>query len=74
MIKHLFAGGRGKEAQGNLVAFDGYFSDLKEMIRILNNEMFTKLLFLILAGMILLFVLNYVKGQRISKEYLNKMI
>lgn len=74
MIRHLFAGGRGKEAQGNLVAFDGYFSDLKEMIRILNNEMFTKLLFLILAGMILLFVLNYVKGQRISKEYLNKIM
>lgn len=73
MIKHLFAGGRGKEAQGNLLAFDDFFSDLREMIRILNNEMFTKFLLVILAGMLLLFILYFIKGNRFAKESLYKV-
>lgn len=73
MIRHLFAGGRGKEAQGNLLVFDGYFADLKEMLRILNNEMFTKFLFIILGGMVLLIVLNHVKGHKFSKKKLSKI-
>lgn len=73
MIRHLFGGVRGKEAQGNLLTFNGYFSDLQEMIRILNNEMFTKMLFVILAGMALLLVINYVKGHRAAKDFLYKI-
>lgn len=73
MINHLFGTVRGKEAQGNMLAFDGYFSDLKEMVRILNNEMFTNLFFVILAGMVLLAILNYIKGYRISKDNLKKI-
>ena len=34
--------------------------------------MFTKLLFVALAGMVLLVVLNYIKGKRMKKESLNK--
>ena len=73
MIRHLFAGGRGKEAQGNLVTFEGYFDHLKEMIRIVNNEMFTNLLLVILAGMILLAVLGKWKKYSVSKERLYKI-
>lgn len=74
MIRHLFGGVRGKEAQGNLFAFEGYFADIKEMLRILNNEMFTKMLFVILLGMIVLAIVNYVRGIRVQKKQLEKAV
>lgn len=73
MIRHLFAGGRGKEAQGNLLAFGGFFSDLKEMVRIVNNEMFTNLLLVVLAGMILLEALGKWKKCSVSKGRIYKI-
>lgn len=52
MLRHLFSGGRGEEARGNLISMEGYFSSVKEMFRILSNEMFTKMLPLILIGLL----------------------
>ena len=73
MINHLFGGVRGKEAQGNLLDFEGYFADLKEMVRILNNEMFTKMLLIILMGMVLLTFLNYKRGYKLTNEVLYRV-
>lgn len=59
MITHLFLGGRGQEAQSNLFSLEGYGLALKEMFRILSNEMFTNLLPIILmclGGLFIVFV------------------
>ena len=72
MLEHLFGGGRGEEARGNLLSLDGYFSDLKEMFRIMNNDMFTKLLPVILIGIIGLVFICLKSGKKIEKKYLGK--
>lgn len=72
MLTHLFGGGRGEEARGNLLSFEGYFTALKEMFRIMNNDMFTKLLPVILIGIFGLAVICLKKGKRIEKKYLGK--
>lgn len=64
MLKHLFSGGRGEEAQENLLSLNGYFDNLKEMFRIMNNDMFMKLLVVILIGLFVLVVICY----KIKKE------
>lgn len=72
MLTHLFGGGRGEEARGNLLSFDGYFAALKEMFRILNNDMFTKLLPIILIGIMGLAVICWKKGKRIERKCLER--
>ena len=72
MLHHLFGGVRGEEAQENLLSLSGYFSDLKEMFRILSNEMFTKLLIPILGVLAILFLLNYRKEKNLNKELWKK--
>lgn len=72
MLAHLFGGGRGEEARGNLLSFDGYFTALKEMFRILNNDMFTKLLPVILIGVLGLAFICWKKGKRVERNYLGK--
>lgn len=68
MLEHLFGGGRGEEARGNLLSFEGFFTNLNEMFRIMNNDMFTKLLPVILIGLVLLTILcmKYKKQLRIE--------
>ena len=67
ILSHLFLGGRGQEAQGNLLSLDGYLPALKEMFRILSNEMFTKLLVVILFGLVGLFLICLKKGEAINR-------
>lgn len=66
MLTHLFSGNRGEEAAGNLLSFDGYFAGLKEMFRILNNDMFTKLLPVILLGILFILIICMKKGFRLN--------
>lgn len=73
MLAHLFGGGRGEEARGNLLSFDGYFTALKEMFRIMNNDMFTKLLPVILIGIIGLAFICLKKGKHIERKYIGKV-
>ena len=61
MLEHLFGNGRGEEARGNLLSMNGYLSDLREMFRIMNNDMFTKLLPAILVAMLFLWLICYKK-------------
>ena len=61
MLYHLFGGVRGKEAQSNLFALEGYFSDLKAMLAVLSSDMFTKMLPLILLGIIGLCIIYWKK-------------
>lgn len=72
MLTHLFGGGRGEEARGNLLSFEGYFSALKEMFRIMNNDMFTKFLPVIFIGIIGLAVICHKKGKYIERMYFGK--
>ena len=72
MISHMFGGSRGEEATGNLLSFDGYFLGLKEMFRILNNDLFTKLLPVILVGILVLFLICLKKGERFQVRQWNK--
>lgn len=72
MLRHLFGGGRGEEARGNLLSMDGYFSSVKEMFRILSNEMFTKMLPVILLGLMFLTILCLKIGKRIEWTSLKK--
>ena len=72
MLKHLFGGGRGEEARGNLLSMDGYFSAVKEMFRILSNEMFTKMLPVILIGLLLLTLLCVKREKKIQWDILKK--
>lgn len=65
MLTHLFGGGRGEEVRGNLLSFEGYFVDLIEMFRIMNNDMFTKLLPVISLGIIALLFIYIKKGYQI---------
>ena len=67
ILTHLFLGGRGQEAQGNLLSGDSYLPALKEMFRILSNEMFTKLLPVILVALVCLLLISLKKGDQISK-------
>lgn len=66
MITHLFLGGRGQEAQSNLFSLDGYLPALKEMFRILSNEMFTNLLPVILICLGILLVISVIKKNSID--------
>lgn len=66
MIIHLFGGGRGEEARGNLLALEGYFSSIRETFRIINNDMFTKMLPIILVGILVLLFINKRKGYHIE--------
>ena len=61
MLHHLFGGVRGKEAQSNLLVLDGYLSALKVMFSVLNSDMFTKMLPIIILGMIGLAVICWKK-------------
>ena len=61
MLHHLFGGVRGKEAQSNLFAVDDYLSDLKAMFTVLSSDMFTKMLPIIILGMIGLAVICWKK-------------
>ena len=70
MLEHLFFGGRGEETKGNLLSFDGYAEGLREMFRIMNNDMFTKLLPVIFVGILLLFVLC-LKYKRLNVKQWN---
>ena len=74
MLPHLFGRGRGEEARGNLLTFDGYFAALKEMFRILNNDMFTKLLPVILLGIIGMAVLCWKKGKQVERKCLERSV
>lgn len=74
MLKHLFSGVRGKEAQSNFFALDGYLSDLKEMFRVMNNDLFTKLLPVILVGMLGVFVIYRKKSGTIDKTLCKKRV
>lgn len=73
ILSHLFSGGRGEQARNNLFELRGYFADLKEMFRILNNEMFTKLLVPILAAIVILVALCKKKELRTEKLCIKKM-
>lgn len=73
MLEHLFGGSRGEEATASLFSLDGYIANLKEMFRIMNNDMFTKLLVVILAGMLVLALLNRRKGTGIARECIYKI-
>ena len=54
MLTHLFGAGRGKEAQSNLLNLTGYMGDLKTLFNVLNNDLFTKMLPLIILGILVL--------------------
>lgn len=57
MISHLFYGSRGKEAQSSMLSLEGYYFSLKEMFRILNDEMFHNYLrTIIIVGVILVII------------------
>lgn len=66
MISHLFLGGRGQEAQSNLLSLDGYVPALKEMFRILSNEMFTNLLPVILICLGILLMVSIIKKNSVD--------
>ena len=68
MLHHLFGGVRGTEATENLFASGDYFSQLKEMVRIINNDMFTKFMWIILAGIAVLFMISRKKGCNVSEK------
>lgn len=72
MLTHLFGGGRGEEARGNLLSFDGYFVALKEMFRIMNNDMFTKLLPVILIGIFGFAFICWKKGKKVERKCLER--
>lgn len=72
MLSHLFGGGRGEEARGNLLSMDGFFSSVKEMFRILSNEMFTKMLPVILLGLLILMLVCVKFGKKIQWNVLKK--
>lgn len=74
MLVHLFGGGRGEEARGNLLSLNGYFGDLKEMFRVMNNDMFTKLLPVILLGLVVLAAICFKKGYQVRKECCKKVV
>ena len=57
MLTHLFGAGRGKEAQSNLVNLIGYANDIKMLFGVLNNDMFTKMLPVILLGIFGLWII-----------------
>lgn len=73
MLHHLFGGVRGEEAQENFLSFSGYFADLKEMFRLISNEMFTNLLPVILGALGLLVLLVYWKERTVGKRLWKKM-
>ena len=72
MLRHLFGGGRGEEARGNLLSMEGYFSSVKEMFRILNNEMFTKMLPVILVALLVLLAICLKIGKEIDWNILKR--
>ena len=75
MLSHLFSGGRGKEAQSNFLNLSGYLGDLKELFNVLNNDLFTKMLPLILAGILgLAIICNRKKICVLNKEYKMKIL
>lgn len=74
MLTHLFGGGRGEEAADNLLSSEGYFESLKEMFRILNNDMFAKLLPVIILGIVLLWIVGLKKGTPDKELYYKKML
>ena len=75
MVSHLFSGGRGKEAQSNFLSLTGYLGDLKELFMVLNNDMFTKMLPVILAGFLGLFIICRKKGIGVlNRECLKKLL
>ena len=73
MLHHLFGGVRGNEAKENLFAIGDYFAHLKEMLRILNNDMFTKFMWIILAGIAVLCIICWKKEEKANKERLMKI-
>ena len=72
MLRHLFGGGRGKEARENLLSIDGYFTSVKEMFRILSNEMFTKMLPVIMIVLVILLFICLKTGKEINWNILKK--
>lgn len=72
MLRHLFSGGRGKEARENLLSIDGYFTSVKEMFRILSNEMFTKMLPVIMIVLVILLFICLKTGKEINWNILKK--
>lgn len=57
MLMHLFGAGRGKEAQSNFVNLKGYANDIKILFDVINNDMFTKMLPVILVGILALWMI-----------------
>lgn len=74
MLNHLFGGVRGKEAQANLFEFDSYLSNLKTMFGVLSNDMFTKMLPIILLGLLGIGVLCWKKKLILwNRERMSKL-
>ncbi len=59
MWTHIFKGGRGVEAGANFLSFQGYWEDLKVMWKILDGQLFTRMLIPLLGLLLLLAVLLY---------------
>lgn len=75
MLTHLFGAGRGKEAQSNLLNLTGYLGDLKTLFTVLNNDLFTKMLPVILMGIIGLMLLwRRKKVPLLNGEHIKKML
>lgn len=73
MWTHIFAGGRGTEAQKNFINLEGYFEHLMKMLQLLNDQMFSKTMGLALIVIFILLIAawrkNVVKSFALQKMF-----
>lgn len=74
MWRHIFNSGRGTEAQGNFFVWDGYLEKCKVLIGIIDNQLFTKLLPVLLVGMLVLFGVGLVRKKEMNREIVYKAL
>ena len=70
MLKHVFKSARGTEAISNFSSHESgvYFDRIREFVRIINGQLFGKLLLVILLAIILLFTVILVKSLKKEDE------
>lgn len=66
MWKHIFQSGRGVEAQGNFIQWDGYLQKLVAMWKILDKQLFSGTCLILVAGMLLLAIISIVRKKEIN--------
>lgn len=72
MWTHIFKGRRGVEAGANFISFDGYWDALKSMWKILDGQMFSRMLIPLLGLLLFLTALLYRKKKKV--EIINRKI